>query len=299
MASHDGVKRGSIDLEFPQGKVTEFGDVISTAKKARLKQADAKFLKRMGASKNDGTCSIDRFVGVDRNTKESPVDPDEVKRESWRCSLCNVDLIYIRKDAQRVCTNCGEASFFQEMTKGDMISQGYCSNSSYLYKRHNHFKTCLKRTQGKETTNISDEVIDMVRTELTKMRIYNMDDVDHVRVKAILKKLRLHKFYNNSVRITTIVTGKVAPQMSEEQEECLMQMFERIQKPFDKITAGKSRQNMLSYSFLIHKFLQIMNWDEFIPFFPLLVSADKIQVQDSMWKELCKEVGFEYIRSSM
>jgi len=294
-----GVKRNSIDAEFPQGRVTEFDDVISTAKKARLKQADAKFLKRMNASKSAGTCSIDRFVLVDRDTKDTTDDPDEVDRESWRCSLCNVDLVYIRKDAQRVCTNCGEASFFQEMTKGDMMSQGYCSNSSYLYKRHNHFKTCLKRTQGKETTNISDEVIEMVKTELTKMRIYDMDEVDHVRVKAILKKLRLNKFYNNSVRITTIVTGKVAPQMSQEQEECLMQMFERIQKPFDKITAGKSRQNMLSYSFLIHKFLQIMNWDEFIPFFPLLVSADKIQVQDSMWKELCSEVGFEYIRSSM
>ena len=293
-------KHSRIDIEFPDDSVVpEFTHVVASAKKAKLKAANKKFLKRMSASTIQGTCSIDRFVTVERDIRPPHVEPDKTELESWRCSLCNTDLVYIRKDAQRVCPSCGEASFFQEMTKRDIISQGYCTASSYLYKRHNHFKTCLKRTQGKETTSISPEVIELVKRELTKMRIYDMEEVDHVRVKAILKKLRQNKYYNNSVQITTIVTGKVSPQMSQEQEDCLMQMFERIQNPFEKIISGKNRQNMLSYSFLIHKFLQIMNWDQFLPFFPLLVSSDKIQVQDAIWKELCKEVGFEYIRSSM
>lgn len=60
-------------------------------------------------------------------------------------------------------------------------------------------------------------------------------------------------------------------------------MFERVQDPFEKKVKGKRRQNMLSYSFLIHKFLQLMSWDEYLPYFPLLVSADKIQVQDTIW----------------
>ncbi len=293
-------EQSSIDIKFPDDSVVpEFTNVVASAKKAKLKAPNNKFLKRMSASNIQGSCSIDRFVTVERDIQPPHVEPDKTELESWRCSLCNTDLVYIREDAQRVCPSCGEASFFQEMTKRDMISQGYCAASSYLYKRHNHFKTCLKRTQGKETTSISPEVIQLVKNELAKMRIYDMEEVDHVRVKAILKKLRQNKYYNNSVQITTIVTGKVSPQMSQAQEDCLMQMFERIQTPFEKIIAGKNRQNMLSYSFLIHKFLQIMNWDEFLPFFPLLVSSDKIQVQDAIWKELCKEVGFEYIRSSM
>ena len=292
-------KRSRVNFDFPEGKVAEFYDVVGSAKKTKLKNPSNKFLKRMSATKITGSCSIERFVQVDRDIKAPTMEPDKTETENWRCSLCNTDLIYIRKDAQRVCPSCGEASFFQEMTRGDIISQGYCSASSYLYKRHNHFKTCLKRTQGKETTSISTEVVELVKNELTKMRIYDMDEVDHTRVKTILKKLRQNKYYNNAVQITTRITGRVSPQMSQEQEDCLIQMFERIQKPFEKIIAGKSRQNMLSYSFLIHKFLQIMNWDEFLPFFPLLVSSDKIQVQDSIWKELCGEVGFEYLRSSM
>eukprot|EP00752_Nemacystus_decipiens_P017453 g15647.t1 len=288
-------KRTRVDVEFPATSVPEFAAVVDSVKKTKLKAANKNFLKRMSASKIDGTCSIARFVTVQRNIKPEEVEPDTTELENWRCSMCNTDLVYIRKDAQRVCPSCGEASFFQEMTRHDIISQGYCAATSYLYKRHNHFKTCLKRTQGRETTSISPEVIELVKNELTKMRIYDMDEVDHFVVKGILKKLRQNKYYNNSVQITTIVTGKVSPQMSREQEDCLMQMFERIQKPFEKIIAEKSRQNMLSYSFLIHKFLQIMNWDEFLPYFPLLVSADKIQVQDAIWKELCNEVGFEYL----
>ena len=157
----------------------------------------------------------------------------------------------------------------------------------------------MKRTQGNETTSITEEVINKVKNELKKERITSMEGVNHIKIKSILKKLRENRYYNHSVQITTIITGKLPPQMSKEQENMLVQMFKRIQEPFDEIIAGKSRMNMLSYSFLIHKFLEILGWDEFLDYFPLLVSQDKIQVQDKIWRELCKEVGFEYIKSSM
>ena len=60
-----------------------------------------------------------------------------------------------------------------------MISQGYTPTTAYLYKRHNHFKTWLKRTQGKETTTISPEIVDLVRQELKK-EARNPDE-DHQR----------------------------------------------------------------------------------------------------------------------
>jgi len=76
--------------------------------------------------------------------------------------------------------------------------------ATYLYKRQNHFKTWLKRTQGKETTFIDDHVIDMVRMELKKLRVEDMSKVTHVKVREILKKLRLNKHYNHCVQITTV-----------------------------------------------------------------------------------------------
>ncbi len=293
--------------------VPDISSVVECASKhSCVRPPCASFLKKMNAQQILSTttsCSIDDYVHRSKKPKFRSNDADDecgnsnqenkTFSQDWMCDNCNTELIYMRKDAQRVCPQCGKCSFFQELTRQDMISQGYTPTTTYLYQRHNHFKTWLKRTQGKETTYISPEITDLVRNELKKERITDMSKVDHIKIKAILKKLRKNKYYNHWVQITTIVTGKTPPQMTQEQENSLIQMFERVQDPFEKHIKGKKRQNMLSYSFLIHKFLQIMSWDEHLPYFPLLVSADKIQVQDAIWQELCKEVGFQFIKSTM
>ncbi|ACH46780.1 unknown [Feldmannia species virus] len=285
--------------------VPSFSDVV---RKATHTHAAAPrsidFLKKMNAreiAKSNILCSIDGFVDRRVRVKKMADKPgaDKTVAQDWRCEDCNADLVYVKKDAQRVCPECGRSTFFQEMTRSDMISQGYTPPTTYLYQRHNHFKTWIKRTQGKETTAIAPEITELVKKELRKERITDMSKVDHIKIKAILKKLRKNRYYNHCVQITSIVTGRSPPQMTDEQEESLVQMFERVQVPFEEKIKGKKRQNMLSYSFLIHKFLQIMSLDEYLPYFPLLVSADKIQVQDSIWQELCKEVNFEFIKSTM
>lgn len=299
-----------MDRVFEDGDVPDLRSVVKCAStKNDMKPPCPVFLKKMNAHEllhqvpNHKNCSILDYVVRTRTKKGGKFDPNESSDKSaaqdWRCDNCNTELIYIKKDAQRVCPECGKCTFFQEMTRSDMISQGYTPATTYLYQRHNHFKTWLKRTQGKETTHISPEICDLVRKELRKERITDMSTVDHIKIKAILKKLRKNKYYNHWVQITTIVTGKTPPQMTQEQEDSLIQMFERVQEPFEKKVKGKKRQNMLSYSFLIHKFLQLMSWDEFLPYFPLLVSVDKIQIQDAIWQELCKEVGFQFIKSTM
>lgn len=288
--------------------VTDDINTVSTRVRnnAKRQKRDTKFLKKFNAPDNF-SCSIDSFVTISKTgnikeeTDDDMMDDDFVNDPSmeWKCNSCNKDLVYIRKDAQRVCPSCGLSTPFQEMTKEDIIRQGYVNQATYLYKRQNHFKTWLKRTQGKETTFIDDDVIETVRSELRKQRIEDISLVTHVKVREILKKLRLNRHYNHCVQITTIITGITPPQMTNEQETALLQMFERIQVPFQNIIKNETRQNMLSYSFLIHKFLEIMSWDEYLPYFPLLRSADKIQYQDWIWKKLCNEVGFEYIKSSM
>ncbi|CAN0370531.1 unnamed protein product [Ectocarpus sp. 12 AP-2014] len=282
---------------------------------------DPKFLKKMNASFPGVVCTIDRFVDISayRTTHHSSGKAERVViqadvqdgdtgaefgtgnglSKAWLCEVCNKELVYIRKDAERVCPDCGLSHPYQEMTREDCIRQGYVSHTTYMYKRQNHFKTWLKRTQGKETTTVDKEVVDNVRLELKKQRIDDIKTISHTKVREILKKLRLNKHYNNCVQITAMITGITPPQMTNEQETALLQMFDAIQEPFQEIIRSEPRQNMLSYSFLIHKFLELMSWDEYLPYFPLLRSVDKIQYQDWIWRKLCAEVGFEYIKSTM
>jgi len=258
------------------------------------------FLKKMGAG---GSASMDAFVRIETKVR-APDLTDELTATDTRydrtlCDTCNVPLIYLPREASHVCTQCGTSSHYQEITSEDMMRQGYNTSPSYLYKRSNHFSSWLLRTQAKENTVIDNDVLKRIVAELHKERIEDFSTIKHVKIREILKKLRLNKYYNHVVQITSIITGRDPPRMSADQEQTLLKMFDMIQEPFQEIVAGQDRQNMLSYSFLFHKFLEIMEWDDFLPFFPLLVSADKMQYQDAIWKQLCQKVGFQYIKSTM
>ena len=49
--------------------------------------------------------------------------------------------------------------------------------------------------------------------------------------------------------------------MSRETEEELRRMFTEIQIPFQKF-CPKDRKNFLSYSYVLHKFVQLLDLDE-------------------------------------
>jgi hypothetical protein len=73
-------------------------------------------------------------------------------------------------------------------------------------------------------------------------------------------------------------------------------MFKEIQVPFLK-HSPLYRKNFLSYSYVIHKFIQILEKDEYLKFFPLLKSRDKLHQQEQIWKNICIDLGWKFIRS--
>ena len=73
-------------------------------------------------------------------------------------------------------------------------------------------------------------------------------------------------------------------------------MFREIQEPFEKCKPH-DRKNFLSYSFVLHKFCQLLELDELLSNFPLLKSRSKLMQQDQIWKGICRELDWQYIPS--
>ena len=73
-------------------------------------------------------------------------------------------------------------------------------------------------------------------------------------------------------------------------------MFKEIQIPFQN-HCPSDRKNFLSYSYILHKFVQLLELDEFIPCFVLLKSREKLHQQDMIWKKICGELKWEFIPS--
>jgi Poxvirus Late Transcription Factor VLTF3 like len=139
-------------------------------------------------------------------------------------------------------------------------------------------------------------VYDRILLEINKQRITNMAEMTPARIKNILKVLRLNKFYEHTPHILLRISGCPTPNFSVEVEDKLRQMFKMIQVPFLK-HSPKGRKNFLSYSYTIHKCLQLLELDEYLQYFPLLRSREKTFVMDTIWQKICNELGWKFYRS--
>jgi hypothetical protein len=231
-------------------------------------------------------------------------------------AIMNDDYINPKiKDGDDNCKYCGSAAVVT------MLNDGYyycsCCNAMenmivdhdkpsykdppkeityFSYKRANHLNEWLNQIQGKETTEIPEEIYDKILLEIKKQRITNMADLTYAKVKRILKQLKVHKYYEHIPHIIHRLNGLPMPNFTPELEEKLRNMFKQIQTPFLK-HSPPSRKNFLSYSYCLHKSLQLLEKDEFLKYFSLLRSREKLAGQDKIWKSICMDVGWEYIPS--
>jgi hypothetical protein len=221
--------------------------------------------------------------------------PQERKHDI--CEDCETsNIIHFHDTSDLVCDACGkiirslisdELTYREEQETSEKVI-------NYSYKRENHFNEWLSQFQAQEMTNIPDEVMEQLRAELKKMKIKRLDEITHTKIRGLLKKLRLNKYYEHVPYITNILNGIKAPNMPQELEERLRIMFKDIQKPFDD-NCPTERKNFLSYSYVLYKFCELLGEDEYLQYFPLLKSKEKLYQQDVIWKKICNQLRWEYI----
>ena len=224
---------------------------------------------------------------------DSNTNIDEVNK----CPECLVrNLTLHLSEGIMTCNKCGYVENILIDSDKPSYKEPPKEVQYYSYKRINHFNEWLAQFQAKETTQIPQEVYDKILLELKKERITNMVDINKNKIKEILKKLKFNKYYEHIPHIINKLNGIPAPVMSREVENMLRRMFKEIQVPFHK-HCPKDRKNFLSYSFVLHKFVQLLSMDEFISCFPLLKSREKLHQQDVIWKKICEELHWEFVPS--
>lgn len=115
-------------------------------------------------------------------------------------------------------------------------------------------------------------------------------------MKDILKRLGLNQQYEHTTHIISKLSGRPPPTINRETEERLRNMFKQIQIPFE-MHCPPTRINFLSYAYVLHKFCELLELDDFIKCFPLLKSREKLRQQDKIWEKICEELRWEYIPS--
>jgi hypothetical protein len=212
------------------------------------------------------------------------------------CCKCNIPLICLQHDAIMICSNCGYQELLLVEQNRPILRQNNKDTSHFSYKRINHFREWCNQVQGKESTDIPNDVFEKILNEIKKEKIMDTKKITYTKMREILKRLRINKYYEHINYIINRINGIPTPQFSPELEEKLCSMFRDIQGPFLK-HCPKDRKNFLSYSYVLYKFFQILGLNEYLKFFPLLKSREKLYVQDQIWKKICEELNYKVIPS--
>lgn len=231
------------------------------------------------------------------NIDDTFLDVKKLTIQMDKCPLCNNKMNIKHSKSDIICYNCGYSENIIIHSEKSSYKDPPREASYFAYKRINHFNEWLAQFQAKETTDIPDDVYKAIYIEIKKNKTLNIKDISYKQVREILKKLHLNKYYENIPHIINSINGKTAPILKRYEEEKLRSLFKEIQVPFAN-NCPNDRKNFLSYSYVLHKFCQLLEYDELLEFFPLLKSREKLQQQDQIWKLICNDLQWEYIPST-
>jgi len=279
--------------QVSKGEIKSVNNIkqVNTSKKTVMEY----FKKDIHKNNNNNNIKEDLCETYFFNNDENYIKNTETN-EFNICKTCNIEKILYLSEGKVICKKCGEETNILIDSDKPSYKDPPREITYFSYKRINHFNEWLAQFQAKETTDIPQEVYDEILIELKKERINDMNTLNPKKLREILKKKKKNKYYEHVPHIINKLNGITPPIMTRETEEELRRMFKEIQVPFHKF-CPKARKNFLSYSYVLHKFVELLELDEFIPCFMLLKSREKLHQQDQIWKQICEYLNWQYIPS--
>lgn len=225
---------------------------------------------------------------------ESFIDMNDYTESFDTCKKCNAEMTSVEQDGIIVCTKCFEHKEYLIDHNKPSYKEPPKEVSFYAYKRINHFREILAQFQAKESTHIDDEVIENIKKQIKKERI-DLSKLTNTKTKQILKRLGYNKYYEH-ISFIKEKLGIYPPRMSAELEQRLCTLFMEIQKPYSKY-CPTNRVNFLNYYYVLYKLCELLREDAYLPYFYMLKDDEKRNEQDEIWKLICKDLKWEFIRT--
>lgn len=262
-------------------------------------------------NKNSNNYNMKVMKNIFEYYNDDEVDKSEIFKEYLRtlnpslfskevddqiCEYCNNDVILDINNGLLICSNCGitEPALIEDNKQNytdDVIQQ---DSTNYAYRKITHFRECLQQCQGKERTEIPNEIFCKIEDKLLEERITDYSQLKVHKIKSILQELKLNKYYEHAPYIFRKITGRQPLEIPPKIENRFEKMFMDIQIAFKKCCPDK-RKNFPSYYYVLHKFTKkIGGHDDWLEHFTLLKSPTKLQNMDNIWENICKILKWEF-----
>lgn len=287
------LKHADIMLKYygNQDKVKVLSNTSLTDQNTFLKYIHVKTANEFGQSKKE---LFEEYAS--RMKLNTHPTQEDTHNTSEHCMTCNVSREEISSEGILVCPSCGSEEYMLVVSDFPSFRDPPKERNNYAYKKINHLNEILNQFQAKESTIIPDEVMNEVVCEIKKRRIQNVAELTEKDMREILKKLNRSKYYEHATHILSRLNGNPPPTITPEIEEKIRAMFQEIQAPF-LLYCPNDRTNFLSYSYILYKFFELLDLDDYKVYFPLLKSRDRLIAHDEIWKKICSYLQWEFISS--
>ena len=230
-----------------------------------------------------------------RNVNNEFTNPQDYILSCDKCTLCEIgEMVPQDEEGIMICNNpqCGQfITYIVDNSKPN--NKDPPNEVSYTaYIRLNHFKEILSQFQAKETTQIPDEVIDAIRARIKKERITDMKQINYDKMREILRKLGLNKYFEHIQYINSIF-GVKPPIMNQELHETLCVLFIEIQKPW-AVHCPPNRTNFFNYTYTLYQLCTLLDQTQYLPYIPMMKDREKQLEQDMIWKKVCGDLDWEF-----
>jgi hypothetical protein len=241
------------------------------------------------------TSSRNIYQNYWKNVNNEIVNIQDFVVPSDICESCRKgELIPQDEEGILICNNSNCGKFITYIVDSSKPTNKEPPNEvSYTaYIRLNHFKEILSQFQAKETTQIPDEVIEKIKMRIKKERIKNYSEINYDKMRDILRKLGLNKYFEHIQYINSIF-GIKPPIMNEELHETLCVLFIEIQKPW-ALHCPADRTNFFNYTYTLYQLCVLLDQVQYLPYIPMMKDREKQLEQDMIWKKVCNDLDWEF-----
>ena len=274
--------------QISSGEPAQNVTVLNSFFKVKSKNPDRQDVDKYSQSKK-------MYIEYWRNVNREFTNPQDYLLTSDVCDVCEKgEMVPQDEEGILICNNnqCGRfITYIVDSSKPN--NKDPPNEVSYTaYIRLNHFKEILSQFQAKETTQIPEEVIEQIKGRIKKERILDMKQINYDKMREILRKLGLNKYFEHIQYINSLF-GVKPPIMNEELHETLCVLFIEIQKPW-AVHCPANRTNFFNYTYTLYQLCTLLDQTQYLPYIPMMKDREKQLEQDMIWKKVCGDLDWEF-----
>jgi hypothetical protein len=232
--------------------------------------------------------TIDKYLQTVHEKKKF-----ETPKRQEKCEDCGVNKLVNLQEGILVCEKCGNWETIIIDSSKPSFKDPITDAKPSTYKRPGHCTELLNQSQGKESTEIPQDLLNNIYYQLY---VYNITDLSKVTTKDIkrcLKDLEQTGMNEHAVNIINKLVDRPPSTKSHQLMEKVKYMYIRAEKAWYKIKK-KDRKNFINNNFVFRKIFVLLDEDEEAEKWPLL-SVEKLYEHDETWEEVCLNENWQFI----